>query len=198
MELSPHLHSTRDLLMRSLPAHASEQAPPMPEGLAEELFARFEAPPSIVMTTTSEPVPFFSKVRAFFATPVFGLAAAAVVVLGLGVPLLSNNSGKGGPDTFRGADPGVTASQGTAICFLGQNKSLQSAIEKSGSFESTSFRSATTSDAAQALAGPKVIVDFTAGTITAYDAEGKVVHSAKLPDQPSRVSGAVADAVSRL
>ena len=44
----------------------------------------------------------------------------------------------------------------------------------------------------------RVLVDFTTDTITAYDAAGKVVHTLKIPDQPARVAGAVADAVSRL
>lgn len=193
MDLPPHLHATRDLLMRSLPVHAHEQAPPMPAGLSDELLMRFEPRASLVMTTT-EPASFFSRVRGFFATPGFGLAAAAVVVLGLGVPLLSHQDR---PDTFRGGNPGATASVGTAICFVGSNKSLQSAIEKSGSFEVSAFRSGSASEVL-ALSGPKVIIDFTAGTITAYNAEGEVVHSAKLPDQSSRAAGAVADAVSRL
>jgi hypothetical protein len=194
MDLPPHLHATRDLLMRSLPAHALEQAPPMPAGLCSDLLGRFEPRGSAVTATT--PASFFGTLRRFLATPGFGMAATAVVVLGLGIPLLSN---KGQTESFRGENPpGATASEGTAICFVGQNKTLQTAIEKSGNFEVSAFRNAATSDTALALAGPKVLVDFTTDTITAYDAAGKVVHTLKIPDQPARVAGAVADAVSRL
>jgi hypothetical protein len=192
MDLPPHLHATRDLLMRSLPVHVLEQAPPMPAGLASDLLSRFE--PRAARMTITAPASFFGKLRAFLATPGFGMAATAVVVLGLGIPLLSNKE----PESFRGDNPpSATASEGTAICFVGRNKTLQAAIEKSGNFEVSAFRSAATSDAALTLAGPKVLVDFTTDTITAYDAAGKVVHTLKFPDQSSRVAGAVADAVSR-
>jgi hypothetical protein len=179
--------------MRSLPAHTLEQAPPMPAGLCSDLLSRFEPRASV---TASAAASFFGKLRTFLATPGFGMAATAVVVLGLGIPLLSN---KGQTESFRGENPpGATASEGTAICFVGRNKTLQTAIEKSGNFEVSAFRNAATSDTALALAGPKVLVDFTTDTITAYDAAGKVVHTLKIPDQPARVAGAVADAVSRL
>ena len=196
MDLPPHLHATRDLLMRSLPVHISEPAPPMPAGLANDLMMRFEprAAPAAGAVTATAPVSIFGKLRAFLATPGFGMAATAVVVLGLGVPLLSNNS----RETFRGENPpSATASEGTAICIVGRNKELQSAIEKSGSFEVSAFRSAATSDSALALRGPKVVVDFTTNKITAYKADGTEAHSMKIPDQPSRVADAVADAVSR-
>lgn len=196
MDLPPHLHATRDLLMRSLPAHALEQAPPMPAGLAEDLMQRFEprAHARAAAITATAPVSFFAKLRAFLATPGFGMAATAVVVLGLGVPMLSNKE-QGG---MRGVPPSETLSEGTAICFVGQDKTLQAAIEKSGLFEGSAFRSATSSDAALALGGPKVVVDFAANSITAYKADGSVVHTVKIPDQTARVAGAVADAVSRL
>ncbi|WP_367873885.1 hypothetical protein [Luteolibacter sp. Populi] len=191
MDLPPHLHSTRNLLMRSLPAHGQEQAPPMPAGLADDLLARF-APKSVVI---ARPVSLFGKARTFLATPGFGLAATAVVLLGIGVPMLSGPSRQ---ETFRGANLAGAASEGPGICFVGRNAALQSAIEKSGSFEISAFRSASNRETALALSGSKVVVDFTTDTITAYDAEGNEVHSAKIPDQEVRVAGAVADAVSRL
>ena len=46
--------------------------------------------------------------------------------------------------------------------------------------------------------GQDVSIDFGDDTITGYNAAGEVVHSAKLPDDPTRVASAVADAVSRL
>src|SRR5688572_25489596 len=99
MDLSPHLHPTRDLLLRSLPTHDREQAPPMPAGLAEELMARFESQPTQAFEVLPES--FFAKLRGFLATPGFGLAAAAVAVVGLAVPMIS------GPDkdSFRGGPP---------------------------------------------------------------------------------------------
>lgn len=195
MDLPPHLHATRDLLMRSLPAHSLEQAPPMPAGLADELMQRFEPRAKAAAITATTPASIFSKLRAFLATPGFGMAATAVVVLGLGVPLLSNKDGK---EATRGVYSPPQETDGIAICFVGRDKELQSAIEKSGLFEGSAFRSATTSDAALALSGAKVVVDFGANIITAYKADGSVAHSVKIPDQPARVAGAVADAVSLL
>ncbi|WP_035615159.1 hypothetical protein [Haloferula sp. BvORR071] len=188
MELSPHLHSTRDLLMRSLPAHNSEQAPPMPEGLVNDLLSRF-APPTVIVT---RPESFFSKLRNFVATPGFGIAATAVVLLGVGMPILSKSR-----EPFRGNVP-VQSDESVGICFVGRNLELQSAIEKSGSFDVSAFRSATTREAANAMSGAKVVVDFGDDTITAYDSAGGVKYKAKLPDDPVRVASAVADVVSRL
>jgi len=195
MDLPPHLHATRDLLMRSLPAYSLEQAPPMPAGLADELMQRFEPRAKAAAITATTPASIFSKLRAFLATPGFGMAATAVVVLGLGIPLLSNKDGK---EVTRGVYSPPQETDGIAICFVGRDKELQSAIEKSGLFEGSAFRSATTSDTALALSGAKVVVDFGANTITAYKADGSVAHSVKIPDQPARVAGAVADAVSLL
>ena len=191
MDLPPHLHLTRDLLMRSLPAYHLDQAPPMPAGLADDLLGRFAATAVVI----ARPDSFFGKMRAFLATPGFGLAATAVVMLGICLPMLSGPSRE---ETFRGTNLAGAAGEGPEICFVGRNAALQSVIEKSGSFEISAFRSASDRETALALSGSKVVVDFTADTITAYDAEGNEVHAAKIPAQEGRVAGAVADAVSRL
>ena len=164
----------------------------MPEGLADDLLARF-APPTVIVT---RPESFFAKLRNFVATPGFGIAAAAVVLLGVGMPMLSKGPER--KESFRGTNVPVQTGEGVGICFVGRNLELQSAIEKSGSFEVSAFRSAANREAANALTGAKVVVDFGDDTITAYDAAGEVVHTAKLPDDPARVASAVADAVSRL
>jgi hypothetical protein len=194
LELPEHLHSTRDLLMRSLPAHPLEKAPAMPSGLADELMDRF-APKTLVVTPVAERSSLAGKVRAFFATPAFGIVAAAVVVLGIAAPMISGTAPR---ESFRGADALAFAGGEVTIVFVGTNRAVQSAVEDSGNFEPSAFRSAVDFTAVQDMSGAKVVIDFNGGKIIAINAEGAQVHSVRIPAEADKAAVAVADAVSRL
>jgi hypothetical protein len=193
LELPEHLHSTRDLLLSSLPAHPLEKAPSMPAGLADDLMARFA--PKTIVTPVVGKASLFERLRAFLATPAFGIAAAAVVVLGVAAPMISKPVAR---ETFRGADSSAVAGGSVTILFVGTNSALQSAIENSGNFEASAFRSAVDLASVQDVAGPKVVINFNAGKIHAIDASGSEAYSARLPGAAEKVAAAVADAVSRL
>ena len=193
LELPEHLHSTRDLLLRSLPAHTLEEAPVMPVGLADDLMARFA--PKAGVTTVLEKASLFAQVRAFLATPAFGAVATAVVVLGVAAPMLS---GPAAEETFRGADFSVVAGSTVTILFVGTNSAVQSAVEDSGNFEPSAFRSVVDLSSVQDVAGAKVLIDFNAGKIQAIDATCAQAYSVRIPADAKKVAGAVADAVSRL
>lgn len=194
LELPEHLHSTRDLLLRSLPAHPFEQAPAMPAGLADELMARF-APEAAPVTLVGR-MSLTDKLRAFLATPGFGLAAAAVVLIGVAMPLISQPERR--KETFRGGESTAIAGDAVSIVFVGTNSSLQSVVENSGNFEVSAFRSAPDLAGAMAVGGAKVVVDFSTRKISALDSEGREIHSAKIPGEAEKVAAAVADAVSHL
>lgn len=195
LELPERLLATRDVLMRSLPTHPLEKAPAMPAGLAADLAARFAPKASVAPVTVS--VSWFERVRAFLATPGFGAAAAAVVVLGVAAPLMMNKD-KAPAESFRGGETVVAAGDAVRIIFAGENAAVRSAVTAAGDFESSAMSGVADAAAAKTVAGPKVVVDFTAGTITGYDAQGAEVRSEKLPADAAKVSGAIADVVSRL
>jgi hypothetical protein len=194
LELPEHLHSTRDLLLRSLPAHPLEEAPAMPAGLANDLTARF-AQKTVVVTQVVGKISLLERVRSFLATPAFGIAAAAVVVLGVAVPMISKPAPR---ETFRGMDSTAVAGGAVTILFVGTNRAVQSAVEDSGSFEASAFRSAVNLASVREAEGAKVVIDFNTGKIHAIDAAGIEVSSARIPADTGKVAAAVADAVSRL
>jgi hypothetical protein len=186
LELPANLHATRDLLMRSLVAH-SEQAPAIPAGLASDLSARFA--PRVTRTVVTAPLSWMEKVRGFLSTPAFGIAAAAVVVLGAAAPLLS------GPatlrsETFRGELTAASADS-VRIIFTGDRPEIRAAVEASATFEKSALCSMNSS-AATTQAGPKVIVDLTSSTITAIDRDGATLYRAAVPTEPGKVADAIA------
>lgn len=194
LELPERLHSTRDLLMRSLPVHPLEKAPAMPAGLADDLMAR-HAPKAAVIKRVVATTSLLEKVRTFLATPAFGVAAAAAVVLGVAVPMISKPVPQ---ESFRGMDSTAVSGDAVTILFVGTNRALQSAVENSGNFEPSAFRSAVDLASAQEVAGAKVVIDFNTEKIHAVDATGAETYSARIPAETDKVANAVADAVSRL
>jgi hypothetical protein len=195
LELPEHLHSTRDLLMRSLPVHPLEKAPAMPAGLADDLTARFGRK-TVVVTRVVERTSLLGKVRAFLATPAFGIAAAVVVALGVAAPTMTSKPSP--QETFRGTDSPAVAGGAVTILFVGTNPALQSAVENSGNFEPSAFRSSVDLASAQEVTGAKVVIDFNTEKIHAVDASGAEAYSARIPARADKVAGAVAEAVSRL
>lgn len=166
----------------------------MPCGLADELMARF-APKTVVVTPVAKKSSLVGKVRAFLATPAFGIAAAAVVVLGIAAPMISGTAPQ---ESFRGTDALAFAGGEVTIVFVGTNRAVQSAVEDSGNFEPSAFRSAVDFTAVQDMSGAKVVIDFNGGNIIAINAEGTQVHSVRIPAETDKAAVAVADAVSRL
>ena len=193
LELPAHLHATRDLLTRSLVSH-SERAPAMPAGLAADLKARFEPRRAPAQAAPSRS--WASSLRSLFATPAFGAVAAAVLILGTAIPLLQGPADSSA-ETFRGA-AAVAPEASVQVIFIGEDTGDRTAVESSGNFESASLLSAENIEAALELAGPKVLVDFTARTITAYDAAGNAVHDEAMPASSSQLGDAIAKAVTRL
>ena len=187
-DLPERLLPARDLLSRSLVLHPRELAPAMPTGLAADLAVRFVpriAEPTPVRISLTE------RFRNWLASPSFGLAAAAAVVVGVAIPMLS------APDAatseiFRG-DTIAPATDTVWIAFIGENADVEAAIKSSGNFEAFAFAA----DAAS-LPGPKVVLDFRTGTVSAVNASGSTVHSSALPMEAKQAPDAVADAISRL
>lgn len=184
-DLPERLLPARDLLARSLMLHSREPAPAMPSGLAADLAVRFA---SRADESSAPRITLFEKVRTWLASPGFGVAAAAVVVVGVAIPMLSTPD----PEFWRG---GFGASAGTTvrIAFIGEDAKAEAEIKSSRNFEAVAFAA----DAAS-LPGPKVVINFRTGIISAVNAEGTTIHSWPLPAEPKKVPDAIADAISRL
>jgi hypothetical protein len=188
LDLPSNLHPTRDLLMRSLVMHP-EQAPAIPAGLAADLSARF-APREFAAPQVAA-VSWFEKVRGFLSTPAFGAAAAAVVVMGVAVPMISAPAERGN-HVFRGDTSAITADS-VRIVFVGQNPAMVSEITASGDFEAAAIA---TTECSATVTGPAVIVDFTTGSLSAVDADGTLLHRTDLSGDASEVSASIASALS--
>ena len=193
LQLPDRLHTTRDLLMRSLAPHPLEKAPAIPADLAADLAARF-APRSVV-AAKAPAISLIERIRFFFAAPGFGMTAALVMLIGVAVPMLTQPDA-GLPDTFRGGNAATLSAEGVRIVLVGKDSGIASELRDSGKFEISAISTEATTATAAAIAGPKVVVDFTAGTITAINSYGATVHAANIP--ASDVASAVADAISRL
>ena len=190
LQLPANLHATRDLLMRSLVMHP-EQAPAIPAELARDLSARFA--PRVTRTVVAAPLTLIEKVRGFLSTPAFGVMAAAVVVLGVAVPMLPSPSSSSS-ETFRG-ELTATPDDSVRIIFTGDRPDIRAAVEASATFEKAALCSMNSS-AAATQAGPKVIVDLTSSTITAIDRDGATLYRAIVPTEPGKAADAIALAVA--
>ena len=195
LDLPERLTGTRDLLTRSMPSHPIEKAPPMPAGLASDLAARFA--PKVAAPPVSANTTWFDRVRSFLATPGFGAVAAAVVVIGIAVPLFSGDKPEA-RESFRGAETTAATVAQARIFFVGDNAAALTAIESSGNFEASALVKSASAEAAQAASGPKVVVDFASGTVTAFDAAGAELSKSELPADGAKATAAVVKAVSGL
>lgn len=196
LELPAHLHATRDLLTRSLVSHP-ERAPAIPAGLAADLSASFDRRGTPAAGPAAATRSWALRLRNWFATPAFGAVAAAVLVLGTALPLFDRPSAPDRGETFRG-DHGAAQAPVVRIIFVGEEAGDRAAIESSGSFEAASLLSVEGIESAREIEGPKVIVDFTARSITAFDAAGAVAHEEAMPDSSSQLGNSIAKAVMRL
>jgi hypothetical protein len=192
LEIPENLRVTRDLLARSLIMHR-EQAPAMPAGLARDLADRFA---NAAADPRPMPVSWLEKVRGFFGTPAFGAVAAAVLVLGVAIPMLPDSS-TSAVDSFRGTHSSAAGDE-IRVLFVGNNPDVLAAVKASGSFEPSALHPVEGIVAAGVAPGPKVVVDFTSGTITAIDRKGTTLDHSALPADSTEVAGAIAAALSRL
>jgi hypothetical protein len=196
LDLPERLLVTRDVLTRSLPAHPEERAPAMPAGLAADLAGRFT--PKAAIRNASAGISWLDKVKALLATPGFGAVAAAVVVLGVAVPMFSQGDRTAPKESFRGSGTMAAPGHQVRIFFVGDNAAARAAVESSGNFEASALANATSLESVKAEAGPKVLVDFSAGMITAFGADGEVLSQKVLPTEAARVVDAITKVVAGL
>lgn len=196
IEVSERLQATRDLLIQSLPSHPQEVAPPVSQGLMEDFAERFGPAQAAPAAKVAEER-LVDKVRRFFASPAFGLAAAAVLLLGLLVPQLVDRS-KDGPETFRAGGDAAVSDHVSRIIFVGDGAEFVAAVESSEVFEPTSLVTASDLESALFQPDPKVVIDFDAGTLSVYDAGGEKTFSEVLPKDPNDLPAAIAAALTQL
>jgi hypothetical protein len=192
-ELPEHLKTTCELLTRSLLGDSIEKASAMPASLARDLSVRFAAPAEAMLVAA--PIPWYHKVRMFFITPAFGLAAVAIILLGVTLPMAVQPPAM--PENFRGA-AGSPVGEPAKIIFIGENASVRSAVESSGRFELAAISSVKSVKLAYVQTGPKIVVDFTAGTVTSVSQDGVKKHAAPIPAEAADLADAIAAALSHL
>jgi len=196
IEVPEQLQATKDLLIHSLPAHSQEQAPPVPQELMQDFAERF-APQQAAPAPKVVEGQLFDKVRRFFASPAFGLSAAAVLLLGLLVPQLVDRS-QDGPETFRAAGDTAVFEHVSRIVFVGSGAEYVAAVESSEVFEPTSLVSAADVDSAMFQSDPKVVIDFNAGTLSVFNRDGEKTFTEALPKDPNDLPAAIAAALTQL
>ncbi len=194
-ELPEHLLATRDVLTRSLPSHPAEKAPAIPPDLAAELVSRFI--PEAARARETKRISPYAMLRNFLANPAFGVAAAAIALLAVAVPSLPLGK-KSRAESFRGGETAAAAGGQIRVFFIGGDGSARSGVEASGLFEPSALAGAPNADAARKEKGPKVIVDFTLGNMTAYREDGSEASRAALPAATEDLAGELARAVSGL
>ncbi len=190
-DLPKNLESTRDLLVGSLQIHPSEQAPALPGDLLNDLANRFSATPA-----TAAPVrqrSWLAKVQSFSARPAFGMAALALVILGISIPRMIDSTRPTGG--FRGSISPTAEAHNILIILIQSPAGFQQALANVGDFESSMISSATTSDT---ITGRRILVNFASSMITALNASNQEVHTAPLPKDVAEISAAIAAAISHL
>lgn len=193
LDLPPHLESTRSLLAGSLQLHATEQARAVSADLLHDLDRRFNAAPGAA--AARHPRAWFEVVQSVSARPAFGLAALAIVILGISVPRMIDSNSTASNGGFRGTVSPTAESHHIRIILIQSPAGFQQALAKVGDFESDMISSAA---ASESFAGPKILVDFATSTITALNASDEQIHRAPLPADAEEIAAAIATAISRL
>jgi hypothetical protein len=193
LDLPTNLESTRNLLAGSLQLHATEQAPAVPADLLHDLTRRFNSAP--VTAATIQPRSWFEAVQSFIARPAFGMAALAIVILGISVPRMIDSTSTASSGGFRGTVSPAAVTRNIRIILIQSPSGFQQALANVGDFESGMISSAASSDS---ITGPRILVDFVTSTITALNASNEKIHTAPLPKDAEEISAAIATAVSRL
>ena len=183
------LESTRSLLNGSLQLHATEQAPSVPGDLLNDLARHFSSAQAIAAPIQSRS--WLAAVQSFLARPAFGMAAIAVVILGISIPSLTQSK-----STFRGAMTTTAQSENLSIILIQAPSGVLGTLEKSDNFESGVISSTTSSQVS--ASGPRILVDYATSTITTVNSSNEQVYAAPLPADAAALSDAIVTAASRL
>lgn len=191
-DLPEHLRPVRDLLMNAAhgsPGSDDEDFPPAPDDLLDDLEEKLGGRPSVPAAPVAA-VPWHVRLTRFLASPGFGLAAAAIVVLLIAVPLFK------GPDRFRNNGTPTNTAAVRVVLVAPDDATLES-LSNSGLIDPASRVIAKDAAAAKAVPAPKLVLDFQASTLEGWSADGALLFTDPLPaaaDQPA----AIASALSRL
>lgn len=191
-DLPEHLRPVRDLLMNAAhgsPGSDDEDFPPAPDDLLDDLEEKLGGRRSVPAAPVAA-VPWHVRLTRFLASPGFGLAAAAIVVLLIAVPLFK------GPDRFRNNGT-PTSSAAVRVVLVAPDDATLERLSGSGLIDPASRVIAKDAAAAKAVPAPKLVLDFQASTLEGWSADGALLFTDPLPagaDQPA----AIASALSRL
>ena len=191
LEISSTLESTRNMLGSSLGLRTDDPAPPIPAELHRDLHAKFSPLPA-GLAAKRPGLSWFARLSAALSTPGFAVSAAAIVLLAVLSPIFLKQP----VENFRGAS--ATAYHSVPVLLVNAPASLHADLIALGDLESGSIQTLGSLEEASKLEGVKVIVDPTAGTIKAVDAEDTVVFEKAIPSDGAGISILVAEAVSHL
>lgn len=193
IELPEHLKATADLLSKSLHLHPQDKAPAVPESLVSDLATEF-----VPASPTQTKVSWISKIHDLVATPGFGLAAAALLVIGFLAPSLTNPSQNSeSAETFRGANVAYSASD-ASIVLITDNSETRQLLEESGLFDMSAVIETSDPLVAATLQKAKLLVDVKGGAIVGYNKDSREVVADKLPSDRSKVAERIALAFGAL
>ena len=197
IELPQHLKATADLLSSSLRPHPQDTAPPIPKSLLSDLSRRFEQARPASVTQASK-VSWFEKARSFVSTPAFGLAAAAMVVLGFFAPAVMTPPQSEAPtESFRGANVVETASNAT-IVLITDNSDTRLLLEESGLFDMSVVIETSDPLVAATISTAKLLVDVKGGAIVGYNDKSREVLADQLPADRTEIAERIALAFGAL
>ncbi len=188
-EFPEHLRPVRDILMNAAHGSDDEDFPPAPDDLLDDLEEKLGGRRSVPAAPVAA-VPWHVRLTRFLGSPGFGLAAAAIVVLLIAVPLLK------GPDRFRN-NGSSTNTAAVRVVLVAPDSATLERLSDSGLIDPASRVIAENAAAAKAVPSPKLVLDFQASTLEGWSADGTLLFTDPLPaaaDQPA----AIATALSRL
>ena len=193
-ELPEHLRPVRDILMNAAhggPGSDDEDFPPAPDDLLDDLEEKLGGRRAVPAAPVAA-IPWHVRLTRFLGSPGFGLAAAAIVVLLIAVPLFK------GPDRFRNNDtPTPTSTAAVRVVLVAPDDATLERLSGSGLIDPASRVIAEDAASAKAVPAPKLVLDFQASTLEGWSADGTLIFTDPLPaaaDQPA----AIATALSRL
>jgi len=188
-ELPEHLRPLREILMNAAHGRDEENFPPAPDDLLDDLEKKLGGrPPAPARPLVRDP--WHVRLTRFLASPGFGLAAAAIVVLLIATPLFK------GPDRFRNqGQPANTT--GIRVVLVAPDQGTLDRLSGSGLIDPASQVVAENAAAAQAIAVPKLVLDFQTARFEGWSADGTLLFTEPLPD-PADQASAIASGLSRL
>ncbi len=181
IELPEHLKATADLLSRSLKLHSQDSAPAVPKSLVNDLTSS-----SAPMPAAQARVSWLTKIQSLVATPGFGLAAAALLVIGF-APITKTTQPQetASKETFRGAN--VSYSQSNAvIVLLTDNSETRQLLKESELFDMSVVIETSDPLVATELQSAKLLVDVEGGAIVGYNAQSREVVAMNSPQNAQR------------